>query len=80
MIFSVWSAGLYFALGHSTVVVVTTMLFTVSDVSFGGDGLLGLFAVAWLVSTASWRTAPAHDRWTTSFTRADCRLRSVNDG
>lgn len=34
------SAGLYFALGHSTVVVIATVLLAVSAVSFGGDSLL----------------------------------------
>jgi nickel/cobalt transporter (NiCoT) family protein len=34
------SAGLYFALGHSTVVVVATMLLALGVVSFGGDSLL----------------------------------------
>ncbi len=34
------SVGLYFALGHSTVVVVATMLLALGVVSFGGDGLL----------------------------------------
>ncbi|MBR0831446.1 HoxN/HupN/NixA family nickel/cobalt transporter [Bradyrhizobium manausense] len=33
------SAGLYFALGHSTVVVIATVLLAVSAVSFGGDSL-----------------------------------------
>ncbi len=34
------SAGLYFALGHSTVVVVATMLLALGVVSLGGDSLL----------------------------------------
>lgn len=34
------SVGLYFALGHSTVVVVATMLLALGVVSLGGDGLL----------------------------------------
>ncbi|MCK1709331.1 MULTISPECIES: HoxN/HupN/NixA family nickel/cobalt transporter [unclassified Bradyrhizobium] len=34
------SVGLYFALGHSTVVVVATMLLALGVVSFGGDSLL----------------------------------------
>ncbi|WP_456623502.1 HoxN/HupN/NixA family nickel/cobalt transporter [Bradyrhizobium sp. P5_C12] len=34
------SVGLYFALGHSTVVVVATMLLALGVVSFGGDNLL----------------------------------------
>ncbi|MCD9293546.1 HoxN/HupN/NixA family nickel/cobalt transporter [Bradyrhizobium diazoefficiens] len=34
------SAGLYFALGHSSVVVVATMLLALGVVSLGGDGLL----------------------------------------
>ncbi|WP_186294256.1 HoxN/HupN/NixA family nickel/cobalt transporter [Bradyrhizobium guangdongense] len=34
------SAGLYFALGHSTVVVIATVLLAVGVVSFGGDSLL----------------------------------------
>lgn len=34
------SAGLYFALGHSTVVVVATMLLALGAVSLGGDSLL----------------------------------------
>ncbi|WP_298881401.1 HoxN/HupN/NixA family nickel/cobalt transporter [uncultured Bradyrhizobium sp.] len=34
------SVGLYFALGHSTVVVVATMLLAVGVVSLGGDSLL----------------------------------------
>jgi high-affinity nickel-transport protein len=34
------SAGLWFALGHSTVVVIATILLTVSAVSLGDDGLL----------------------------------------
>jgi high-affinity nickel-transport protein len=34
------SVGLYFALGHSTVVVIATMLLALGVVSFGGDGLL----------------------------------------
>lgn len=34
------TAGLYFALGHSTVVVVATLLLAVSAVRFGGDSLL----------------------------------------
>ncbi|MDE2377454.1 MAG: HoxN/HupN/NixA family nickel/cobalt transporter [Bradyrhizobium sp.] len=34
------SAGLYFALGHSTVVVVATLLVAVGAAAFGGDGLL----------------------------------------
>lgn len=34
------SAGLYFALGHSTVVAVATMLLALGVVSFGGDGFL----------------------------------------
>ncbi|OKO87438.1 HoxN/HupN/NixA family nickel/cobalt transporter [Bradyrhizobium sp. AS23.2] len=34
------SVGLYFALGHSTVVVVATMLLALGVVNFGGDSLL----------------------------------------
>ena len=34
------SAGLYFALGHSTVVVVATMMLCLGAVSLGGDSLL----------------------------------------
>ncbi|AWM06789.1 HoxN/HupN/NixA family nickel/cobalt transporter [Bradyrhizobium symbiodeficiens] len=34
------SVGLYFALGHSTVVVVATILLALGVVSFGGDSLL----------------------------------------
>ncbi|PJG53365.1 HoxN/HupN/NixA family nickel/cobalt transporter [Bradyrhizobium forestalis] len=34
------STGLYFALGHSTVVVVATLLLAAGVVSFGGDSLL----------------------------------------
>ncbi|MBR0839883.1 HoxN/HupN/NixA family nickel/cobalt transporter [Bradyrhizobium liaoningense] len=34
------SAGLYFALGHSTIVVVATMLLALGVVSLGGDSLL----------------------------------------
>ncbi len=34
------NAGLYFALGHSTVVVVATVLLAVGVVGFGGDSLL----------------------------------------
>lgn len=34
------SVGLYFALGHSTVVVVATMLLALGVVGLGGDGLL----------------------------------------
>lgn len=34
------SVGLYFALGHSTVVVVATMLLAVGVISFGGDSVL----------------------------------------
>ncbi|MBR1131865.1 HoxN/HupN/NixA family nickel/cobalt transporter [Bradyrhizobium iriomotense] len=34
------TAGLYFALGHSTVVVIATVLLAVSAVSLGGDSLL----------------------------------------
>lgn len=34
------SAGLYFALGHSTVVAVASVLLAVSAASFGGDSLL----------------------------------------
>src|SRR5262249_45977398 len=34
------SAGLYFALGHSSVVIVATLLLALSAVSFGGDSLL----------------------------------------
>ncbi|WP_082906127.1 HoxN/HupN/NixA family nickel/cobalt transporter [Bradyrhizobium centrolobii] len=34
------SVGLYFALGHSTVVVIATVLLTLGAINFGGDSLL----------------------------------------